>query len=265
MTTKKEKKKRSRKLQGAIFVIALVVFLFSAYQLLTIYLEYKQGSDEYEQLSEEAAKLLEEAKEALAPEKEGEGTGQKGVAPWKKLYDRMLQENEDYVAWITIEGTEIDYPIVQYEDNDFYLSHTFAKAENAAGTLFIDSNIPEGMEGKHVIVYGHNMKNGSMFAGLKKFRQDDFYEEHKTFQVNTATGFYKYEIFSVSVISPESDTYTLDFADDAEFLDYIARMQERSIHDTGVTVDAEDKIITLSTCVNQNVDRLVVQAKRLEN
>ena len=121
------------------------------------------------------------------------------------------------------------------------------------------------MEGKNVIVYGHNMKNGSMFAGLKKYREDDFYEGHKTFRVNTKTGFYTYEIFAVTVVSPDSDTYTLDFADDAQFLDYIASMQERSLHNTGVTVEAGDKIITLSTCVNKNVDRLVVQAKRLEN
>ena len=83
--------------------------------------------------------------------------------------------------------------------------------------------------------------------------------------MNTKTGFYTYEIFAVSVVSPNSDTYTLEFADDAEFMDYIARMQERSIHDTGVTVEPGDKIISLSTCVNKNVDRLVVQAKRLEN
>lgn len=270
MATKWTKKKRSRRIQAVVFMIALAVFLFSGYQLLKIYLEYKKGSDEYEKLAGEAAKILSEAEDgSFAGEKGADGNagGQKetGPFPWEELDKLMRGENEDYVGWITIRDTQIDYPIVQFTDNDYYLSHTFERTENAAGTLFVDSNIPEGMEGKNVIVYGHNMKNGSMFAGLKKYREDDFYEGHKTFRVSTKTGFYTYEIFSVSVVSPDSDTYTLDFENDAQFLDYVARMQERSIHNTGVTVEAGDRIITLSTCVNKNVDRLVVQAKRLEN
>ena len=252
-----------------IFVVALAVFLFSGYQLLKIYLEYKKGSDEYDKLADEAARILSEAEDGEGAGGGGTGNGQgqedAGPKPWEELDALMRGQNEDYVGWITIRDTEIDYPIVQYTDNDYYLAHTFEGTENAAGTLFVDSNIPEGMEGKNVIVYGHNMKNGSMFAGLKKYREDDFYEGHKTFRVNTKTGFYTYEIFAVTVVSPNSDTYTLEFADDAEFMDYIARMQERSIHDTGVTVEPGDKIISLSTCVNKNVDRLVVQAKRLEN
>ncbi len=268
MTTKWTKKKRARRIQAVIFVIALAVFLFSGYQLLKIYLEYKKGSDEYEKLAGEAARILSEAEGGLA---QGAGTGadgeqkETGPFPWEELDALMRQENEDYVGWITIQDTQIDYPIVQFTDNDYYLSHTFEGTENAAGTLFVDSNIPEGMEGKNVIVYGHNMKNGSMFAGLKNYREDEFYEGHRTFRVNTKTGFYTYEIFAVTVVSPDSDTYTLEFGDDAQFLDYVARMQERSLHNTGVTVEAGDKIITLSTCVNKNVDRLVVQAKRLEN
>ena len=269
MTTKWTKKKRARRIQAVIFVIALAVFLFSGYQLLKIYLEYKKGSDEYDKLADEAARILSEAEDGEGAGGGGTGNGQgqedAGPKPWEELDALMRRQNEDYVGWITIRDTEIDYPIVQYTDNDYYLAHTFERTENAAGTLFVDSNIPEGMEGKNVIVYGHNMKNGSMFAGLKKYREDDFYEGHKTFRVNTKTGFYTYEIFAVSVVSPNSDTYTLEFADDAEFMDYIARMQERSIHDTGVTVEPGDKIISLSTCVNKNVDRLVVQAKRLEN
>ncbi len=269
MATKWTKKRRSRRIQAVVFVIALAVFLFSGYQLLKIYLEYKKGSDEYDKLADEAARILSEAEEGQGAEDgggAGSSPGQKaetGPFPWEELDALMRGENEDYVGWITIQDTQIDYPIVQYTDNDYYLAHTFEGTENAAGTLFVDSNIPEGMEGKNVIVYGHNMKNGSMFAGLKKYREDDFYEGHKTFRVNTKTGFYTYEIFSVSVVSPDSDTYTLGFEDDVAFLDYIARMQERSLHDTGVTVEAGDKIITLSTCVNKNVDRLVVQAKRL--
>ena len=146
MTTKWAKKRRARRIQAVIFIIALAVFLFSGYQLLKIYLEYKKGSDEYEKLAGEAAKILSADEEASGGT--GNTPGEHGPAPWEELDEMMRRENEDYVGWITIPDTQIDYPIVQFTDNDYYLAHTFEGTENAAGTLFVDSGIPEGMEGK---------------------------------------------------------------------------------------------------------------------
>ncbi len=262
MTTKWVKRRRSRRIRTVVFVVALAVFLVSAYQLLSIYLEYKRGSDEYDSLAQQAEEILAsaEAEESGSAEAGGDTAG-----PWTDFYNAMAAQNEDYVGWITIEDTKIDYPIVQFSDNSYYLNHTFEGQENSSGTLFIDCGITEGMEGKNVIVYGHNMKNGSMFAGLKNYREDEFYESHKTFQVYTETGFYTYEIFAVCVVDPDSDAYTIGFADDADFLGYVERMQEQSIMTTGVTVEADDQIITLSTCVNNNQDRLIVQARRLDS
>ena len=102
-----------------------------------------------------------------------------------------------------------------------------------------------------MIIYGHNMKNGSMFAGLKKFREDDFYENHKNFTVYTADHVYTYEIFAVHVTSPDSDAYTIGFGEMSDFVDYVKRMQSQSLMNTGVIVGEEDHIMTLSTCVNQ--------------
>ncbi len=268
MTTKWVRRRRARIVRGVIFVIALVVFLVSAYQLLTIYLDYKRGTDEYNSLAGEAKKVIEAVEETQA----GGNTGTDGTAPEdtgspraRALCDVMRSQNKDYVGWITVADTKIDYPIVQCGDNDYYLTHTFAGEKNAAGTLFLDCNLTEGMESKNVIEYGHNMKNGSMFAGLKKYRDDEFYQAHKTFQVYTADHIYEYEVFAVCVTAPDSDIYTIGFAGSDDFMSYIQMVQEQSVIETGVTVEPEDSIITLSTCVNNNVDRLVVQARRLDN
>ena len=265
MTTKWIKRRRSRIIRGIIFAAALIVFLYSGFQLLQIFGEYKRGSDEYQDLAGAADKILSSAEENIKEngDLQGQPAAEEDSGAWKELYETMSRDNEDYVGWIVIEDTKINYPIVQGSDNDYYLSHTFEGKENSSGTLFVDYRIEEGMEGKHVLVYGHNMKNGSMFAGLKKYREDEFYEQHKTFRVYTKTGLYTYEIFAVREIPADSDAYTLWFADDADFMSYIKKMQADSIQSTGVTVEPGDRIITLSTCVNNNVDRLIIQAKRL--
>ena len=264
MATKWIKRRRARRIQLAVFLIALAVFCYSGWKLFGIWSEYKKGTDTYDNLAAEADKILSASDEETTAE-DGSGTEEKKDPKAVSLYALMHGQNPDYVGWITIPDTKIDYPIVQYSDNDYYLKHTFEQEENAAGTLFVDTNITDGMDAQHVIVYGHNMKNGSMFAGLKKFREDDFYEAHKTFTVYTADRVYTYEIFSVHVTSPDSDVYTITFGGLAAFVDYADRMQSQSIMDTGVIVGGEDHIITLSTCVNQNKDRLVIQARRLEN
>ena len=268
MTTKWVRRRRVRVVRRIIFVIALAVFCVSAYHLLSIYLEYKRGTDEYNSLAGGAKKILESVEE----DGTGGSAGIAGAAATDKtspkakaLCQAMRSENKDYVGWITIENTKVDYPIVQCSDNDYYLTHTFEGERNAAGTLFVDCNLAEGMESKNVIIYGHNMKNGSMFAGLKKYRDDEFYRTHKTFQVYTADRICEYEIFAVSVVEPDSDIYTIGFANNDDFMSYINKVQQQSIMETGVTVSPEDSIITLSTCVNNNVDRLIVQARCLDN
>lgn len=260
-----KQKKRGSRIRNVILAAAVLVFAVSAWQLVSIYLEYRQGSDEYDRLADAAEEYLEAAADTGEEAAGQESGGIREPRPWTGFFLSMQAQNPDYVGWIRIGDTQIDYPIVQTEDNDYYLSHTFERTENAAGTLFVDCNITEAMEAKHVIVYGHNMKNGSMFANLKKFRDDGFFDGHRTFQVFTETGFYTYEIFAVYVTEPDSDVYTIGFADEADFMNYIGQAKERSEQKTDVTVSSEDHIITLSTCVNHNQDRLVVQAKRLKS
>lgn len=286
---KERRKKRQKRIRhdwgnyisGIVIIICIIVFCVSAVKLYKIYNEYKTASDEYSDLAlliptieattEELQTENEVETEVIQQETE-EITTEEVIVPapvfmegvdWQALYNTMYNINNDYEAWIYIADTKINYPIVQGADNDFYLNHTFYKEPVFSASLFIDYRIESGAEGKNVIVYGHNMKDGSMFASLKKFRNKEFRQRHPSFSVYTSTGAYEYQVFATYTTSPDSVAYTVGFANDEEFMNYINIVKNWSDVDYGVDVTAEDKIITLSTCVNDNVDRYVVHAKRV--
>ena len=285
---KERKKKRQKRIihdwgnyiSGTIIIVCVIVFCVSAVKLYQIYNEYKAASDEYSDLAllipTVEATTEEKTKEVTSTEENQqeteEITTEEVIVPapvfmegvdWQALYNTMYNINNDYEAWIYIADTKINYPIVQGADNDFYLKHTFYKEPVFSASLFIDYRIEGGAEGKNVIVYGHNMRDGSMFAALKKFRNKEFRQRHPSFSVYTSTGAYEYQVFATYTTSPDSVAYTVGFANDEEFMNYINIVKNWSDVDYGVEVTAEDKIITLSTCVNDNVDRYVVHAKRV--
>lgn len=287
---KKRKKKRKKRIMhdwgnyisGIVVIICIITLCISGIKLYQIFIEYKTASDEYSDLAlliptaeAEIEEMQTESEEAGTDEiqETEELTTEEVIVPapvfmegvdWQSLYNTMYDINNDYEAWIYISGTKINYPIVQGTDNDFYLKHTFYKEPVFSASLFIDYRIESGAEGKNVIVYGHNMRDGSMFAALKKFRQKEFRQRHPSFSVYTSTGAYEYQVFASYTTSPDSDTYTVGFANDEEFMNYINIVKTWSDTDYGVDVTAEDKIITMSTCVNNDADRYVVHAKRID-
>lgn len=253
---------------------AAAVFCYSGWQLLQTMLEYRRGTEEYDRLesmvfSGGAVQASGETAQAGAPAVVLQEPGAEeqpeaiGAAMSYVDFAAVKDMNPDAVAWITLYGTQINYPVVQGEDNEYYLNHTFSGAENAAGTIFIDALLDRGMEEKNVVVYGHNMKNGSMFGTLAYYKNVSMAENYPAFLVHTETGSYEYTVFAAFVTTAGSDTYTYRFGS-GEFLDYIGRMKARSLYDTGVEVAAEDKIMTLSTCSGSGDDRFVVLAKRVE-
>lgn len=286
MSKNKENKKKNKAfdiISMLIIIVCAIVFVVSAAKLIAIYSEYHAASSEYAQLSaliphvnrenETVERGSYETPDEEDVEEETEEIKEQEIVPapvfmedvdWEALYNNMHDLNNDYEGWLYISNTKISYPIVQGEDNDFYLHHTFFKEDVFSGCLYIDCSVENGIEGKNVIVYGHNMKDGSMFAGLKKFREAGFRKRHPSFAVYTSTGAYEYQIFASYVTSPESYTYITSFPDENAFMDYINTVKSWSEVNYGVEVYPGDQIITLSTCVNNNVDRLVIQAKRVQ-
>ncbi len=190
-------------------------------------------------------------------------------------YERLYEANADFAGWITIAGTEIDYPVMQAvsESSDFYLNHDFNGAEDINGSIFLDSRNNLESPNDNMIVYGHNMKSGMMFGGLKDYLDKNYWMEHKTITFDTIYEKAVYEIIAVclSQVAAEEagDFRYYDFIDAGNkkaFKNYMKNVKALNIMDEPVKVSYGDKLLTLSTCNNYTKDgRLFLVAKKCEN
>lgn len=163
-------------------------------------------------------------------------------------FDSLRAINQEVVGWLTIEGTDIDYPVAQHSDNDYYLHHLFNGEWNSSGCLFMDFHNQSDFSDRHTIIYGHHMDNGSMFQNLMYYKDQSFYEEHPTARLITPDGSYTVEFFAGYVADVNSDAWKLDFTSDRDFADWLTAVLERSLFEITVIPTRTDKIVTLSTC-----------------
>ena len=184
----------------------------------------------------------------------------------------LFGQNGDLVGWISIADTNINYPVMQsVNEPNFYLKHGFDKEYSEYGCPYVQEDCDVLKPSDNLVIYGHHMKNGSMFAHLDKFKSESFWSKHKTIAFNTLTDRQKYEIVAVfrTVVytdSPDAFKYYrfVDAGNANKFDSFIAKCKELSFYDTGVTAAYGDKLITLSTCeYSRNNSRLVVVAKRI--
>lgn len=174
----------------------------------------------------------------------------------------LREVNGDVVGWIRIPDTKIDYPLMQGEDNEHYLKHTWKGGKNVVGSIFLESRNSPDLTDYNTIVYGHNMSNGSMFAGLHKFRKQDYWEDHPYVYIATDDGVFRYEIFASYRADVESPAYGLSFNQMKTRTTFLQHSQESSVIDTGIQPEKTDRIVTLSTCSGAGYsNRWVVQAR----
>ena len=162
-----------------------------------------------------------------------------------------LAQNDDFIAWIRISGTNVDYPVVWTDDAEHYLHHTFTGKQGAAGTLFSLMKTDYSIPSRNIAIYGHHLKSTGekMFTSLMRYKDADFYAGHEPVLLDTLYESGLYRIFAVlNFHSGEWDASQADFESDAAFRDFIQYAKQNSLYDTGVTVDAEDSILTLITC-----------------
>ena len=161
-------------------------------------------------------------------------------------------------------GTDIEYPVVQATDNAYYLTHSLDQSYNGAGWIFADyRNIVDSTD-KNIVIYGHNRRDGSMFGTLKKILKEEWYNDENNWQIKFITEKEEiiYQVFSIYKIENEDYYITTDFFDNS-FGEFIETIKNRSIKDFGVQVNENDQILTLSTCDNNNKYRVVLHAKKL--
>lgn len=256
-----KKKKKSDVLLTIALIVAIAVFCYAAFNLYHIYTEYKKGTDEYNQIEEMAVT------ERDADSAEVAGPNAQLKPPIEVDFDKLKSVNEDVVGWIYVDALpDISYPIVKGKDNQTYLHQTYEKNYNFAGTIFVDYENSGDFSDCNTLVYGHNMKNGSMFGHLKKFREDDkLYKQDKYFWILTPERNYRYEIITAYTTGVNSDTYTLFKGPGEEFEKYLETIKgysEIQTDDTDLTIN--DRIVTLSTCTGNESTRFVVQGKRVD-
>ncbi len=178
-------------------------------------------------------------------------------------YHSLLEFNADVMGWIAVAGTNIDYPVLQSEDNLYYLQHTIEKKEAKAGSIFMDFRNSGDGNDRNTILYGHNMRDGTMFRKLYQYKSQSFYKAHPVISFNTLYEDITWEIFSVYVTDPSFYYIKTEFVSDIDYIAFLQDIQSQSLYDTGVTLSAKDRILTLSTCSYEEEDfRLVVHAKR---
>lgn len=255
----KKTKKKGDIILTLTLIVAVAVFCFAAYNLFHIYTEYKKGTDEYNHIEQMA--VTERDPEST---EEASDTEQGLQPPFDVDFAALQGVNPDVVGWIYIEALEgISYPVVQGEDNEEYLHTTYENNYNFAGTIFIDYENSRDFSDCNTLVYGHNMKNGSMFGQLKKFSEDQTtYEKSKYFWIFTPEKDYRYEIISAYTTGVNSDTYTLFKGPGDEFQEYLDTIKgysEIETDDTELTI--KDRIVTLSTCTGNDATRYVVQGR----
>lgn len=222
---------------GALNVITVCligIILVSGYKIGKTMWEYQVAKSAYTNISEKTAKV--DPKQFT------------GVVDWKAL----KKVNPDVQGWLYQKGTVINYPVVQGTDNDTYLHTRFDKQWSGGGTLFVDCRMEKDFKGFNSIIYGHHMKDGSMFRSIRGYtKEDGYYDKHKTLELATPHGNYHLVVFSAFITkATDEDTYKMTY-DEAEKQAYIDRAWERSelpITRDSVDVTKNDRLVTLSTC-----------------
>lgn len=242
-----KEKKKGGLLYKLVMLVLIGIIVFCLYQVGTILYGYHKGDKQYNQVQQVA------------------GTDQAEKFTGDVDFESLKEQNADVRAWIYSEGTVINYPVVQGPDNDYYLYRMFNGEYNGAGSIFIDYRHENPFEDFNTIIYGHRMKDGSMFKSLIEYRDADYYNAHKTMLLTTPDAKYDVHIFSVVTIPADSDLYQLEFADDAEKQAYLDRIIEESETKMDVSVSPSDNIVMMSTCTFEIDDgRLCVYGKLVE-
>ena len=243
--------KKKRILNIAIYLILFLILICSGFKLYFWYKDKKNNDETTEQLKNNVK---------LEKIKKDNSNNEKYIVDFKKL----KSENSDVVAYIKVNNTNIEYPIVK-TSNNFYLNHSFDKSKNSRGWIFADYKNKFDNTDKNIVIYGHNMRDESMFGSLKNILNEEWYNnaENKNITFYTENGEYNYEIFSIYKIESEDYYIKTNFKNDEDYEKFLNTIKNRSIKNFDINLNINDKIITLSTCANNNKYRIVLHAKKL--
>ena len=257
----------SKKRKMLILALSLILLFCSGMYAYQVYQQHMSSK-----IYEEAQKLASvEPTPSPEPTSEPEPTPEpepvETVNPYLELFTEIdlpaLKEvNQGVIGWILIPDTPISYPLMYSGENVYYLSHTWDKKYNAAGSIFLEQYNAPDLSDFNTIIYGHRMNNGSMFGSLKRYKEPDYWSEHPYVYIYNEAGAFRYEIFAAYEASVTGDTYRLGLTETEDRQSFLDACLGWSVLETGIVPTVDDQIITLSTCTGTGYDsRWVVQAK----
>ncbi|MBO9597762.1 MAG: class B sortase [Cohnella sp.] len=223
----------------------------SAWVLISANREYARGDNAYEQVR----RLKETTMQPSLPSTKPQPVSDARLDPVTRAakvtevdFAALARVNPDVVAWIKARDSAVDYPVVQGKDNSYYLKHLFTGKENGMGSPFVDYRTPGDFSGDMTIIYGHHMKNGSMFAPLAKYKKQAYYDAHPVMELYTPEGDYAIELFAGMIANGSDEFLRRDFEDDDDYLAYIDTLKDASTFRSNVTVRSNERIVALVTC-----------------
>ena len=247
------KKKKKRKTKNIIIPILLLIFIsimiFTGIKIFNWLKENKDSND-----------IIEDIQDSISIDDNTDTVDKYNVD-----FDSLKQKNSDTIAWLKVNGTSIEYPVVKTTNNDFYMTHSFDKSYNSAGWVFMDYKDKFDGTDNNMVIYGHNRRDGSMFGTLKNILTEKWQNNTDNFIIPLITENEKseYRVFSVYRIEKEDYYITTNFGTDNEFQKFIDKIKSRSVKNFDVDVNTEDHILTLSTCADNNKYRVVLHAKKI--
>lgn len=277
-------KKKKNKVLGKILYFALLALFASVFIYCAVYIgnymsDSQEQANEYDDLANLVNQYRDDTTDPDATLPSGtdstdpdatvdpDAPDSSGILP---EYQAVYELNNDLVGWITVPDTKIDYPVVQSIDNpNYYLDHNFQKKWSAWGCIYVREQCDVFTPSDNVVLYGHHMKDGSMFAQLDKYKKKAFWEEHQTFTFDTLYEHHTYQIiavFKTSAIVGQGFSYHIfnTAQSEEEFNEFISTVHSLQMYDTGLTAEYGDMLLTLSTCEYTLEDgRFVVVAKRI--
>ena len=251
MINAKHYNNRKANILNIVLICFLIVLLFFSGTKIVIWYMNNQNNK----------KISDEIAEFVTVDETKEDDEEKYVVDFEKLKEK----NSDIVAWLKVKGTNIETTVVKSTNNDYYLTHNFNKEYNSAGWIFADyKNKVDGTD-KNIVIYGHNMRDDSMFGSLKNILNSDWYDNEENTNITLYTENEKciYKVFSIYKIESEDYYITTEFENDKKFEQFVNTIKKRSIKEFDIDVSESDNILTLSTCANNNKYRVVLHAKKI--
>ncbi len=241
----------NKRFKTILLIIFLGIFFFSLYKVVFYFIESNNNKKSTNNLIEKAIVFEESNEDKEKNEYE---------LPFTVDFNVLKQQNDDIVGWIYSEDTPINNPVLQSDDNAYYLRKLITGEYNSGGSLFMDYRNDSKIQNNNTIIYGHNMKNGTMFGSLKKYKNQDYYEAHKLMYYFTPEKNYLVRVFSACTVSANSSIYTFNNLPQST----IDNIIKKSNFTSDVVVTKDDKILTLSTCSYEYNDARYIVLGKLE-